>query len=77
MFENLKKYFWNNLIAIDQRVNVLFGGDPDETISSRMGKAIERNECLVCRWICKLLDIIDPGHCNKSIEIDEGSNESF
>lgn len=68
----MKRYFWNFLIAIDQLLNTMLGGDPDETISSRAGKyaAVQRG------WIpcvlCKLLDRIDPNHCAKSIEPDEG-----
>lgn len=34
----VKHYIWNLLIAIDQFFNALFAGDPDETLSSRMGK---------------------------------------
>lgn len=69
----MKQYFWNILISIDQLANTFLGGFPDETISSRMGKHIRVNtECSVCRFLCKLLDIIDPGHCEKSIEEDEG-----
>ena len=32
------RYVFNNLIALDQTWNTRFGGDPDETISSRLGK---------------------------------------
>jgi len=31
------RYFKNILIGIDQLINTLFLGDPDETISSRTG----------------------------------------
>lgn len=68
--ERIKRYFWFLFIAIDQFVNVAFGGYPDETLSSRMGK---RPKCKVCRFICRLLNIIDPNHCQKSIEMDEGN----
>ena len=51
------------------------GGDPDETISSRAGKRVE--SCRVCRGLCWLLDKIDPRHCHKSIEADEGQDEVF
>lgn len=34
----VKRYIWNLLIAIDQLFNALLFGDPDETLSSRMGK---------------------------------------
>lgn len=65
------KYFWNILIGIDQLANTLIGGDPDETISSRCGK---RN-WKPCRWLCRVLHKLDPEHCEKSIEADEGSGE--
>jgi len=68
-----KKYIWNILISIDQFVNTLFGGDPDETLSSRMGK--NKTNCRVCYFICKLLSLIDKRHCEKSIELDEGKDE--
>lgn len=66
------KYFWNILIAIDQLANTILGGDPDETISSRMGKLIVSNKCIFCKCICWLLDKIDHNHCVKSIELEEG-----
>lgn len=71
----MKTYFWNILISIDQLANTLLGGDPDETISSRMGKALPR--CRMCRFICKILHPIDNNHCVKSIEKDEGSREKW
>lgn len=33
-----KKYIRNILISIDQMANTLLGGDPDMTISSRLGR---------------------------------------
>lgn len=66
------KYFWNILISIDQLGNTLLGGDPDETISSRMGK--RKETCKVCYWLCRLLSLIDHRHCTKSIEADEGKD---
>lgn len=64
----MRRYFWNILVALDQLVNVLFGGDPDETISSRWGRAVARDRCVLCRFACWVLDRFDPGHCQKSIE---------
>lgn len=62
---------WRMAIAEDQAWNVPWGGDEDETISSRAGKAARRG----ARWgcvLCRLLDHIDPGHCARNIEEDEG-----
>ena len=65
----MKRYIWNLLISIDQLINTLLGGYPDETLSSRMGK---RTDCKVCFFICKFLDLFQKDHCYKSIEKDEG-----
>lgn len=70
--DKLKKYFWNILIAIDQFFNALFGGDPDETISSRTGKL--RNKRLWARCLSAFLDIFEWNHTEKSIEEDEGKD---
>lgn len=71
----MKRYFWNILISIDQFFNTLLGGDPDETLSSRMGKRV--NDCKICYLLCKLLNIFEKDHCEKSIERDEGKREIF
>lgn len=68
----LKAYLWNLFVAVDQLLNTLAFGDPDETISSRLGKASGR--CALCRALCRLLSRIDARHCEKSIEPDEGKN---
>lgn len=73
--EKIARYFWNFLIALDQLVNTILGGDPDETVSSRMGKNIRAGKCKLCKIICLLLNRIDPNHCDKSIESDEGSRQ--
>lgn len=69
----LTRYGWNLLVAVDQLANALLGGDPDETISSRAAKAAARGR----RWgcvLCRCLDRIDPGHCARNTETDEGGN---
>lgn len=66
----MKNYLFNLLISADQFFNTVFGGNPDETISSRAAKAKLQGE----RWgcvLCKLLDKFDKNHCDKSIELDE------
>lgn len=62
---------WTLAISFDQLVNAAFGGDEDETISSRAGKAARRGR----RWgcvLCRILDRLDANHCEKSIEQDRG-----
>ena len=68
--KKLQRYFENVLVSIDQLLNTLTGGDPDETWSSRFGKYQDR--VWLYRVICRVLDIFDPHHCEKSIEEDEG-----
>jgi hypothetical protein len=65
-------YFWNLLIALDQLANTVLAGDPDETISSRMGKYVRRGRGFIPCQLCKLLSLFDESHCEKNIELDEG-----
>ncbi|HJU70402.1 MAG TPA: hypothetical protein VJ603_00995 [Paucimonas sp.] len=61
---------WRLAVAHDQLANAAANGSEDETISSRAGKAAGNGQ----RWgciLCKLLDKIDPGHCERNIEPDE------
>ena len=67
----MRRYFWNLLISIDQLANTIFGGHPDETLSSRWGKLARQNHRFAM-FMCKFLHLFDKGHCEKSIEIDEG-----
>jgi len=69
------KYLLNIFIAGDQFINVLRGGDPDETISSDLGKdeiagTLNRRE----KRLAKVLNKIDKDHCKEAIEGDEGKD---
>lgn len=65
----IKQYFFNILISFDQFVNTLAGGDPDETISSRLGKNFKNSE------LRKFVDFLfKKGHCEGAIEEDEGDD---
>lgn len=68
-----KTWLLNILIAIDQFANTVLGGDPDETISSRAAKSARKGNTWGC-VLCKFLHKLDPDHCEKSIEHDEGSD---
>jgi len=74
------QWILNILLGIDQLGNTILGGDPDETISSRLGK-LKRRHGGVIPWTRPLskivdwgLDKIDPGHSIDSIEEDEGKD---
>jgi len=75
------KYFWNILISVDQLANTLLGGDPDMTISGRMGRWNVKPEGTVrykisCT-VCKFLDLFEKDHCEKIRikELDEGKDQ--
>ncbi len=67
----LRKYIKNILISIDQLVNTFLGGDPDETISSRLGKHYQGS------FMEKMVDdLFGKDHCENSAEAekDEGND---
>lgn len=69
-----KRRWFNVLIGIDQLGNAYLGGDPDETISSRAAKNSH-----VWGWhvLGVILNKIDPGHLQRSLERDEGKDQIF
>lgn len=76
----LLKYIKNILIAADQFVNAVTGGDPDETISSRTGKIYTAwngrdRKWTVAYWIHLVLNKLQKNHCERAIEEDEGKNK--
>ena len=66
-----KQYIFNQLIAFDQAINALTGGDPDETLSSRFGKRSKSN---VVRKVIDTIFFWTPDHTEKSVEPDEGKD---
>ena len=70
---NPLRWVGNLLITVDQAVNAVLGGAPDETISSRMGRWKDKRrggERAIGRAVSGALDKIDPGHSDK-VEADE------
>lgn len=53
-------------VAIDKRVNAWLGGDPQETISRRAARDAQTGG-VVGRSVCSILDLVDPGHCARSL----------
>lgn len=58
-------YVHRVLVALDQFANVLFGGDPDETISSRSARAAQRGDWLG-KFMCWWLDNLQSNHGEKA-----------
>ena len=52
------------LTSFDQTANAAFGGDPDWTITQTAKDAMRENKTWA-KALCRLLDIVDPGHCGK------------
>lgn len=53
-------------VSYDQLGNAAFGGGEDETISSRAGRLRREGRGWAC-VLCRVLDWLNPGHCEKSI----------
>lgn len=68
----LKRYAKNVLIGIDQLANTVFGGSPDETISSRLWRY--RSNPVAAFWV-KFLDLLQKDHCKNSLEPEEHHEE--
>ena len=70
----LKQYLQNLGTAISQLFNAILAGDPDESFSGRNAKIAREygKERPFSYCLCKLLHLLDPNHCEKSIEEDEG-----
>ena len=63
----MKEYLFNVLIAIDQLIGtVIFGNDPDKTISSMVGRQYPNT---ILEKIINTLFFWDPSHCK---EINKG-----
>jgi len=76
--KKIGRYIINVLISLDQFGNSILCGDPDETISSRIGRIKKkwggqipwgRPVTRITDWC---LDKIDPNHSIDAIEEDEG-----
>lgn len=76
MESKIAHYCQNVLIAFDRFCNALLAGEPEETISCRMGKAVRDGRCKLCRPLCWLLHQIDPDHCLSSIVSETKGSET-
>lgn len=68
----LGRYLLNWARWLDEGLNVLTGGDANETMSSRAGKAQKNGRAWAC-VLCRFLDLFQKDHCAKSINVDDGA----
>lgn len=76
----MRAYLANLALALDQLANAITGGDPDESVSSRVGKCRRgdhgRTWQIVAAPAAWIIDkIFGAGHCLASIEADEGARD--
>ena len=81
MWKKVGKYVMNVLISLDQLGNTIICGDPDETISSRVGKMKRKYEGHIPHsrffphLLDKILEKVDKNHVIDAIEEDEGKDQ--
>ena len=65
---HLPRYLFNISVSLDQLVNTLFRGDPDLTISERLGHKILKKDYGVLSWRLKACAVLswafqEENHC--------------
>lgn len=55
---------WNIVLGYDYLGNAITGGKPGELISTRANRARKEGRRWAC-ILCRLLDRVDPGHCDR------------
>lgn len=72
---NIRKFGWKVyvlriLLSLDQLLNTLWGGYPDETISSRCERGRLRGYWYWC-WLAKFLNWLDPNHTMEALRSEK------
>lgn len=68
----IRDYIYNMLIAIDQLLNAVMFGDPDESISERVGRRWPES------WVARIINGLffwQKNHVMESLEGDEGKDD--
>lgn len=60
----LRRILWLLIVLADVALNVLLRGRV-ETVSARASRARDKGTPWGC-WLCRLLDKVDPGHCDQA-----------
>lgn len=72
-----RQYIYNIAVTISQIFSAVLGGDPDETTSSRVGKAQKAGKWWAIHLAGPVLDLFfrEKDHAIKSIEPGEGAKQ--
>jgi len=70
---NVWRALWAIIVDIDKLLNAIALGDPDETISSRVGKRRDGAERFWA-WVVDKLFFWQKNHTKKSVQPDEGGD---
>lgn len=75
--DKAKRYSLNVLLVASQVASTLLGGDPDESVSSRIGKAQVAKKKWAVNFAAPFVNCLmqEENHCLKAIEPDEGSKQ--
>lgn len=66
------QYAYNVCLSGSQMVNTVLGGDPDESLSSRLGRAEQDGVAVVKYGVAPVTDVLlGTHHCQESIEASE------
>jgi len=72
--EKVKQYLYNWALLFDLAINTLLGGDPQESLSSRLGKAVYKYDNKWAYYACRMLSWFDKQHCYGAIDKHSGDN---
>lgn len=69
----MNSYLLNIGIAIDQFINAIFAGEPDEMLSARAWRIRLTNQ-----WLWRVIDVIfffDKNHCQECFDIERNRKQ--
>ena len=72
----VKQFIINLLIILDEFLNTLTLGSPEETISSRSAKARNAGKKWGC-IMCKFLNLFQKNHCDKALLPTSAGNDAI
>lgn len=62
----IRTYLQNNGTALSRLLSTILGGDPEDTISLRLGKCKQKRK--ICFYLCKFLNLFEEKHCKEAMK---------